>query len=102
MKVLILGATGGTGRAITHEAAKRGYRAFSFDPEGHGDNDWSPDGKYTLDRFTADVPARELLDLALHAECVGIHRKAIPPIQPRPIGHLPAFGEQTNQSIRSW
>src|ERR1700730_5837771 len=37
------------------EAAKRGYRAFSLDLRGHGDSDWSPDGKYTLDAFAADV-----------------------------------------------
>ena len=42
------------GRAL-EEAAKRGYRAFSLDLRGHGDSDWSPDGKYTLDAFTADV-----------------------------------------------
>ena len=37
------------------EAAKRGYRAVSLDLRGHGDSDWAPDGKYTLDRFAADV-----------------------------------------------
>jgi pimeloyl-ACP methyl ester carboxylesterase len=42
------------GRAL-EEAAKRGYRAFSLDLRGHGDSDWAPDGKYTLDAFTADV-----------------------------------------------
>ena len=42
------------GRAL-EEAAKRGYRAISLDLRGHGDSDWSPDGKYTLDHFTADV-----------------------------------------------
>jgi pimeloyl-ACP methyl ester carboxylesterase len=36
-------------------AAKRGYRAISLDLRGHGDSDWSPDGKYTLDSFAADV-----------------------------------------------
>jgi pimeloyl-ACP methyl ester carboxylesterase len=42
------------GRAL-EEAAKRGYRALSLDLRGHGDSDWSPDGKYTLDYFAADV-----------------------------------------------
>jgi pimeloyl-ACP methyl ester carboxylesterase len=47
------------GRAL-EQAAGRGYRAFSFDLRGHGDSDWSPDGKYTLDRFSADL--REAID----------------------------------------
>jgi pimeloyl-ACP methyl ester carboxylesterase len=42
------------GRAL-EEAAKRGYRAISLDLRGHGDSDWSPDGKYTLEHFAADV-----------------------------------------------
>jgi len=37
------------------EAARRGYRAISLDLRGHGDSDWSPDGKYDLERFTADI-----------------------------------------------
>jgi pimeloyl-ACP methyl ester carboxylesterase len=41
--------------AALEEAAKRGYRALSLDLRGHGDSDWSPDGKYTLDSFAADV-----------------------------------------------
>jgi pimeloyl-ACP methyl ester carboxylesterase len=42
------------GRALT-EAGRRGYRAVSLDLRGHGDSDWSPDGKYTLEGFAADV-----------------------------------------------
>jgi pimeloyl-ACP methyl ester carboxylesterase len=42
------------------QAAKRGYRAISLDLRGHGDSDWSPDGKYTLDSFAADV--RQAID----------------------------------------
>jgi pimeloyl-ACP methyl ester carboxylesterase len=42
------------GRALD-EAVKRGYRAISLDLRGHGDSDWSPDGKYSMDRFVADV-----------------------------------------------
>jgi pimeloyl-ACP methyl ester carboxylesterase len=47
------------GRAL-EEAAKRGYRALSLDLRGHGDSDWSPDGKYTLEHFAADV--RQAID----------------------------------------
>src|SRR5579864_296114 len=47
------------GRAL-EEAARRGYRALSLDLRGHGDSDWSPDGKYTLERFAADV--RQAID----------------------------------------
>src|SRR5882757_3145774 len=42
------------GRALD-EAVKRGYRAVSLDLRGHGDSDWSPDGKYSMDGFVADV-----------------------------------------------
>jgi pimeloyl-ACP methyl ester carboxylesterase len=37
------------------EAGKRGYRAISLDLRGHGDSEWSSDGKYSLEYFTADV-----------------------------------------------
>jgi pimeloyl-ACP methyl ester carboxylesterase len=37
------------------EAARRGYRAISLDLRGHGDSDWAPDGKYSLELFEADV-----------------------------------------------
>jgi pimeloyl-ACP methyl ester carboxylesterase len=36
-------------------AVQRGYRAISLDLRGHGDSDWAPDGRYTLDQFEADV-----------------------------------------------
>ena len=36
-------------------AIKRGYRAISVDLRGHGDSDWSPDGRYSLDRFADDI-----------------------------------------------
>ena len=42
------------------QAATRGYRAISLDLRGHGDSDWSPDGRYTLDSFAADV--RQAID----------------------------------------
>jgi pimeloyl-ACP methyl ester carboxylesterase len=41
-------------RALTRAGA-RGYRAIALDLRGHGDSDWSGDGKYTLDRFIADI-----------------------------------------------
>jgi pimeloyl-ACP methyl ester carboxylesterase len=34
-----------------------GWRALSVDLRGHGGSDWSPDGDYTLDGFSADVTA---------------------------------------------
>ncbi|HEY6640863.1 alpha/beta hydrolase [Povalibacter sp.] len=37
------------------QAAKRGYRAISVDLRGHGDSDWSPDGRYSLAQFEADI-----------------------------------------------
>jgi pimeloyl-ACP methyl ester carboxylesterase len=37
------------------QAARLGYRAVSVDLRGHGDSDWSPDGQYTLENFTADI-----------------------------------------------
>jgi pimeloyl-ACP methyl ester carboxylesterase len=50
------------GTAVT-AAAQRGYRAVSLDLRGHGDSDWSPDGQYTLESFSADVrKAIEYLD----------------------------------------
>jgi pimeloyl-ACP methyl ester carboxylesterase len=56
--VLFLHGSGQTrqswGRAL-EVAATRGYRAISLDLRGHGDSEWSPDGRYTLDRFAADV-----------------------------------------------
>ena len=44
------------GKAIA-EAARRGYRAVSIDLRGHGDSAWSPDGRYSMDEFTADARA---------------------------------------------
>jgi pimeloyl-ACP methyl ester carboxylesterase len=56
--VLFLHGSGQTRQSWSRalgEAIKRGYRAISLDLRGHGDSDWSPDGLYGLDRFTADV-----------------------------------------------
>ncbi|ROZ86491.1 alpha/beta fold hydrolase [Gordonia sp. OPL2] len=38
-----------------HLLADAGARVFSLDTRGHGRSDWSPDGHYSLDLFTADV-----------------------------------------------
>jgi len=37
--------------------AARGWQAISLDLRGHGDSDWSPDGLYGFERFTADTLA---------------------------------------------
>jgi pimeloyl-ACP methyl ester carboxylesterase len=36
-------------------ANTRGYRAIALDLRGHGDSEWSTDGKYSLDRFSDDI-----------------------------------------------
>lgn len=56
--VLFLHGSGQTRQSWSkalREAARRGHRAISLDLRGHGDSEWSPDGHYSLDRFTADV-----------------------------------------------
>ena len=57
-KILFLHGSGQTRQSWSGalgEAVRRGYRAVSVDLRGHGDSGWSPDGEYSLDRFTADV-----------------------------------------------
>lgn len=44
------------GKALV-EAARHGFRAISLDLRGHGDSDWSPDGRYDLDLFADDLRA---------------------------------------------
>lgn len=46
-------AWGKAGEAI----AAAGRCAVSIDLRGHGDSDWSPDGRYPIDAFAADVTA---------------------------------------------
>jgi len=53
------GQTRQSWRRALHEAAGRGYRAVSLDLRGHGDSDWSPDGRYSLALFAEDL--REVL-----------------------------------------
>lgn len=36
---------------------QRGWRALTVDLRGHGDSDWSPDGRYTLEAFAEDIVA---------------------------------------------
>lgn len=43
----------GTAEAL----AREGWHAVAVDLRGHGDSDWSPDGEYGLDRFSADLRA---------------------------------------------
>ncbi|KFU81995.1 Pimeloyl-ACP methyl ester carboxylesterase [Amycolatopsis lurida] len=42
-----------TARALAAE----GWQAWTIDTRGHGDSEWSPGGRYTLDDFTADLYA---------------------------------------------
>jgi pimeloyl-ACP methyl ester carboxylesterase len=49
------GQTRQSWRGALKEAVKRGYRAISVDLRGHGDSDWSADGKYSLGQFEADI-----------------------------------------------
>lgn len=44
------------GKALV-SAARRGYCAISLDLRGHGDSDWSPDGRYDLTLFADDLRA---------------------------------------------
>jgi pimeloyl-ACP methyl ester carboxylesterase len=49
------GQTRQSWRQALLEGARRGFRSFSPDLRGHGESDWSPDGAYTIDLFTADA-----------------------------------------------
>ena len=44
------------GKALA-EAGARGFRAIAMDLRGHGDSQWSPDGRYELDIFADDLRA---------------------------------------------
>jgi len=35
--------------------AERGWRAYRVDLRGHGESEWSPDGRYGIDRFAGDI-----------------------------------------------
>jgi pimeloyl-ACP methyl ester carboxylesterase len=51
------GQTRHSWRRAVREAARHGLRGISVDQRGHGESDWSPDGRYGLDMFAADVRA---------------------------------------------
>jgi len=49
------GQTRHSWRETADALADAGFRAVSVDLRGHGDSDWSQDGDYTHESFTADV-----------------------------------------------
>jgi pimeloyl-ACP methyl ester carboxylesterase len=49
------GQTRHSWRATGRELADAGWYAISVDLRGHGQSGWSPDGRYSLDRFANDV-----------------------------------------------
>ena len=51
------GQTRQSWRKALHVGARRGFRAIALDLRGHGDSDWSPDGRYDLPLFTEDLRA---------------------------------------------
>ncbi|ONF73683.1 alpha/beta fold hydrolase [Amycolatopsis keratiniphila] len=58
--VLLLHGGGQTRHSWTLTArslAGDGWQTWTIDTRGHGDSEWSPDGLYTLDDFTADLYA---------------------------------------------
>lgn len=58
--VLLLHGGGQTRHAWSGAAealAARGWYAISMDHRGHGESDWSPDGRYNPDNFAGDVRA---------------------------------------------
>ncbi len=50
--------------------AERGYRGVSLDLRGHGDSGWSPDRRYSLDRFVDDI-AQVCADIGQRPVLVG-------------------------------
>lgn len=51
------GQTRHSWHTTTRHLAERGWYAVSIDLRGHGDSDWSRDGDYSIDAFSADVVA---------------------------------------------
>ena len=43
--------------ATARAVAARGWSAYTYDLRGHGESDFAPDGKYTIDGFAQDVAA---------------------------------------------
>lgn len=56
--VILLHGGGQTRHAwknTARELAAHGFYAMAVDLRGHGDSGWSPDGKYTIERYVADL-----------------------------------------------
>lgn len=51
------GQTRHSWHTTTRHLGERGWYAVSIDLRGHGDSDWSTDGDYSMDAFSADVVA---------------------------------------------
>ena len=49
------GKRGMPGRAPASGSRAAGYYAVAFDARGHGDSDWSPDGRYDQDIMVEDL-----------------------------------------------
>ena len=49
------GQTRGAWGASVKALAERGFYAVALDMRGHGDSEWSPEGRYALDAFAADL-----------------------------------------------
>lgn len=43
--------------ATARAVAARGWSAYTYDLRGHGESDFAPDGRYTIDGFAQDVAA---------------------------------------------
>jgi pimeloyl-ACP methyl ester carboxylesterase len=60
--------------AVASELGKQ-YRIAAVDLRGHGDSDWSPDGNYTIEGYTADIAAlfesRGMKDVLLVGHSLG-------------------------------
>jgi pimeloyl-ACP methyl ester carboxylesterase len=86
------GQTRQSWRRALREAAARGYRAISLDLRGHGDSNWSPDGRYGLPVFADDL--REVLrqigpaPVLVGASLGGLISLLVSSAEPSPAGAL--------------